>query len=105
MTPFHYRKIVQSLADQLLKRIHNSAMGFECTGAHEAGAVALVKHREKQNHQSKLSPKLLLAVYSQVVSRSTQSQRSLRLVLMCYERYRSTQLFNTLEPTRSTRRI
>lgn len=45
-------------------------MGFECTGAHEAGAVALVKHREKQNHRSELSTKLLLAVHSQVVSRT-----------------------------------
>lgn len=43
-------------------------MGIECKGAHEAGAVALVKHREKYNFRSELSTKLLFVVYSQVVS-------------------------------------
>lgn len=60
-------------------------MGIKCTGAHEAGAVALIKHREKENHQSELSTKLLLAVHSEVVSRRVQNQRKFRFVLMYYE--------------------
>lgn len=72
---------IQSVQDQTLMavlllgffdRLHHSAMGIKCTGAHEAGAVALIKHREKQNHQSELSTKLLLAVHSAVVDTAFQ---------------------------------
>ncbi|MCJ1467532.1 hypothetical protein MMC07_006157 [Pseudocyphellaria aurata] len=72
---------IQSVQDETLMaalllgffdRIHNSALGIECKGAHEAGAVALVKHREKYNYRSELSTKLLFVVYSQVVDTAFQ---------------------------------
>ena len=37
------------------------------SGSHDAGALALVKHRGKANGKSDLSARLALAVYTQVV--------------------------------------
>ena len=44
------------------------AESSQISGAHDAGAVALVKHRGKENGRSELSARLLLAVQTTVVS-------------------------------------
>ena len=44
-------------------------MGTNPTGLHDAGALTLLKHREKMRYTSELSVKLALAAQTQAVSR------------------------------------
>ncbi|KAI4235404.1 MAG: hypothetical protein LQ352_008093 [Teloschistes flavicans] len=50
-----------------LKRVLAASEATPISGVHDSGAVALVKHRGKQNGTSELSARLLLAVQTQVV--------------------------------------
>ncbi|KAL8763588.1 MAG: hypothetical protein Q9194_007301 [Teloschistes cf. exilis] len=71
------RDPVESIKDDTLmsvlllsfyERVLAVAESKQISGVHDSGAVALVKHRGKQNGNSELSARLLLAAQTQVVS-------------------------------------
>ncbi|KAL8965929.1 MAG: hypothetical protein Q9183_003612 [Haloplaca sp. 2 TL-2023] len=55
------------------ERILGSSEATDISGVHDTGAVALVKHRGKENGKSELSARLLLAVQTQVVEHCIQT--------------------------------
>ncbi|KAL8895167.1 MAG: hypothetical protein Q9207_008281 [Kuettlingeria erythrocarpa] len=70
------RDPVESVKDETLmsvlllsfyERVLGKSESKTISGVHDTGAVALVKHRGKENGQSQLSAQLLLAVQTQVV--------------------------------------
>ncbi|KAL8946487.1 MAG: hypothetical protein Q9222_007125 [Ikaeria aurantiellina] len=71
------RDPVESVKDETLmsvlllsfyERVLATSEARQISGVHDTGAVALVKHRGKENGKSELSARLLLAVQTQVVS-------------------------------------
>ncbi|KAI4160332.1 MAG: hypothetical protein LQ342_005828 [Letrouitia transgressa] len=76
MTSKAIRDPVESIKDETLmavlllsfyERVLATAEDAPISGVHDTGAVALVKHRGKENGKSELSARLLLAVQTQVV--------------------------------------
>ncbi|KAI4137298.1 MAG: hypothetical protein LQ341_005208 [Variospora aurantia] len=71
------RDPIESLKDETLiavlllsfyERVLATSESKQISGVHDTGAVALVKHRGKENGKSEVSARLLLAVQTQVVS-------------------------------------
>lgn len=76
------RDPVESVKDETLmailllsfyERVLAVAEAKQTSGVHDTGAVAIVKHRGKENGKSELSARLLLAVQTQVVEHCIQT--------------------------------
>ncbi|KAL8723977.1 MAG: hypothetical protein Q9166_008198 [cf. Caloplaca sp. 2 TL-2023] len=76
------RDPVESIKDETLmavlllsfyERVLATSESKPISGVHDTGAVALVKHRGKENGKSELSARLLLAVQTQVVAHCIQT--------------------------------
>ncbi|KAL8657434.1 MAG: hypothetical protein Q9226_001927 [Calogaya cf. arnoldii] len=76
------RDPVESIKDETLmavlllsfyERVLATSEGKDISGVHDTGAVALVKHRGKENGRSEVSARLLLAVQTQVVNHCIQT--------------------------------
>ncbi|KAL8913327.1 MAG: hypothetical protein Q9171_001804 [Xanthocarpia ochracea] len=76
------RDPVESVKDETLmsvlllsfyERVLATAEAKDISGVHDTGAVALVRHRGKQNGKSEVSARLLLAVQTQVVDHCIQT--------------------------------
>ncbi|KAL8721580.1 MAG: hypothetical protein Q9181_007678 [Wetmoreana brouardii] len=76
------RDPVESIKDETLmavlllsfyERVLATSEATQISGVHDTGAVALVKHRGKENGRSELSARLLLAVQTQVVDHCIQT--------------------------------
>ncbi|KAL8858710.1 MAG: hypothetical protein Q9178_004798 [Gyalolechia marmorata] len=76
------RDPVESIKDETLmavlllsfyERVLATSEAKDISGVHDTGAVALVKHRGKQNGKSEVSARLLLAVQTQVVDHCIQT--------------------------------
>ncbi|KAL8756370.1 MAG: hypothetical protein Q9199_002983 [Rusavskia elegans] len=76
------RDPVESIKDETLmavlllsfyERVLATAETKDISGVHDTGAVALVKHRGKENGKSEISARLLLAVQTQVVDHCIQT--------------------------------
>ncbi|KAL8708409.1 MAG: hypothetical protein Q9220_006699 [cf. Caloplaca sp. 1 TL-2023] len=76
------RDPVESVKDETLmsvlllsfyERVLATSEAKQISGVHDTGAVALVKHRGKENGKSELSARLLLAVQTQVVDHCIQT--------------------------------